>query len=325
MEKPVRYFKKIDKPELQPVYIMHESDKFISLSNGDTVLKTVFHNLYEDSSNDEIDPKQFLNSTNFGKKDTLFKENIENNPKTNKISDTVTVENDIIRIDNTQNEIDELFNDEVQVYGVEEATKRKRDRIKRGINTTKNPVMPQPEKNGTVQINGVVQETTQPQYIQQTVDPSEMMFKTFKRNHEITITLDFKDKIGNPDFVRMMLENIDGDIISYYKRLIMDNIMTQVNRIEREVEKQLRMEIFGTSEDEPMSQDDLKPNIEVDKKPKMDENLSNDNKPVVIVNNKKEDDKEKKVYINEKGKKVTLLPKNAEKKGYKLFEDGKDR
>lgn len=316
MENNVRYFKKIDKPELQPVYITHENEKFIGLSNGDTVLKTVFYSLYEDFTNNEVDPKQFLNSTNFGKPETLFKDKTDNAASTNRISDTVTVESDIIRIDNTQNEVDELFNDEVQLYGVEEATKRKRDRIKRGVVTTKKQTIPQQEQSNT----NVEQVSAQPKYVQQTVDPSEIMFKTFKRNHDITITLDFKDKIGNPDFVRMMLENIDGDIISYYKKIIMDNIMKEVNRIEYEVEKQLRKEIFGTTEAEPASYEETTT---------VDVNLNKTETPK--TDDKKEDEaenknvSEKKVYVNEKGKLVKLLPKNAEKKGYKLFEDGKDR
>lgn len=324
MEKNTRLFRKKDKPELPPVHIINENEKFIGLSNGDTVLKTVFHTMYEDNTDVEIDPKSFLNSTNFGSSDTLFKDKAPDVKKNiDQVNDIVQAEREVTRIDNTQSEVDQQFEDEVQVYGVAEATKRKRERMKRGIYPTQRPIQ---QPTTQVNTNSAEQIQTVQQYTQQQVDPSEMMFKTFKRNHDITITLDFKDKIGSPEFVRMMMENIEGDIIVYYKRLIMDNIMKQVNRIEREVEKQLRMEIFGISDDEPMTDVEVKP-IET----------KNENTETIIIEKLNEDNQnntetkkdeivdEKKTYINDKGKKVKLLPKTAEKKGFKLFKDDKNR
>jgi hypothetical protein len=41
----------------------------------------------------------------------------------------------------------------------------------------------------------------------------------------------------------MMMENMDGDIVGYYKKIIMGNIMSKISDIEAEVEKTIRKEI----------------------------------------------------------------------------------
>lgn len=129
-----------------------------------------------------------------------------------------------------QNDIDNLFEDEKIVYGIEEATIRKEARLRRSHI--------EPNTNYS---NSIPQSFRQ----QELNDPSEMMFKTFKRNHDISINVSFNDKIGQPEFVKMMMENLEGDIINYYKKLIMNNIMNNLKYIEDEVEKNLRFEIFG--------------------------------------------------------------------------------
>lgn len=136
-------------------------------------------------------------------------------------------------------DINILFEDEKMAYGLDEAIKRKETRLKK-LNIT--PV------DNNVQNNV---QNNQQHIIQKELDPSEIMFKTFKRNHDISINLTIKDKIGKPEFVRMMMENIEGDIIKYYKTLIMNNILNNIKYIEDEVEKNLKYEIFGIIDDEP--------------------------------------------------------------------------
>jgi hypothetical protein len=98
------------------------------------------------------------------------------------------------------------------------------------------------------------------------------MFKTFKRNHEIKINVEFTDKIGNPDFIKLMMENMDGDIVGFYKNLIIEKIQDNFKLIEDEIEKQIKIEIFGEEE-----------------KPKKTREKTIKNKPVEIIDDINDD------------------------------------
>jgi predicted RNA-binding protein Jag len=125
-------------------------------------------------------------------------------------------------------EVDQVYEDEKLAYGLEEANKRREIRLKRSGRTE-------------------TQQPTVEQKIQQVeMDPSEIMFKTFKRNHDIKIKVEFSNKIGNPEFIKMMMENMDGDIVGFYKKLILNDIRNNFQVIENEVERQIKEEIFGT-------------------------------------------------------------------------------
>lgn len=238
-----KFFIKKDNPKSAPVTIVDDSGIFYKMSNHDMVLKTTFSMLYEPMSNQpvnngvgdgDVDPTKFFSSTKFGQvfqpeHDKNYLDNINNNIPNNAVQQQPV---EVIKVDNTQNSVDdELYNDEIAVYGMEEANRRRRNRMK-GIAT--------PAQTTTTNQN---QQSTMSNY--NNMSPSEMMFKTFKRSHEIVIKLEFNEKIGQPDFVRMMLENIDGDIVQYYTKLIMDDIMSQVSIIEQTVSEQIKNEIFG--------------------------------------------------------------------------------
>lgn len=167
-------------------------------------------------------------------------------------------------------EIDQLFEDEKMAFGEEEAIKRRDIRLK------KNPV--------------VQRQTTEQTQSNHQFDPSEMMFKSFKRNHPISVTIKFEDKIGNPDFVKMMMENMDGDIVGYYKKIIMNNIINNIKHVEDEVERCIKLEIFG---EEP--EDEL------------------------IPGGKTKAGKQLYKYIDENGKIIEMLPTTAKKKNLKPY------
>lgn len=132
-------------------------------------------------------------------------------------------------------EINSLYDDEMLVFGQEEALKRKNKRI--------NKIMNVQEQQAEKTEETIVKQEIKQEIIQQ-VDPFQMMFSTFKRNHEVVFNVEFKDKIGNPEFIKMMMENMDGDIIGFYKKSIMDNIMKNLSIIESVVEKEL-IKILG--------------------------------------------------------------------------------
>ena len=158
-------------------------------------------------------------------------------------------------------EIDQLFEDEKLAFGLDEAIRRKNLRLKRTEQSM--------EKNP-------------PMYAQVQIDPSEMMFKTFKRNHEIKINVEFTEKIAKPEFIRLMMENMEGDIISFYKKLIIQDIMNNFKIIEDEVEKQLKEHII--LEDDSDNKEPDKPKTTstrkttISKKTTSTKNESKDNK-----------------------------------------------
>ena len=127
-------------------------------------------------------------------------------------------------------EVDQLYEDEKITYGLEEAERRKNMRLKK-VQTQSQP---------PIQQQNVEQKIQQPE-----MNPAETMFKTFKRNHDIKINVEFTDKIVNPEFIKLMMENMDGDIVGFYKNLILENIKNNFKVVEDEVEKQIREEIFG--------------------------------------------------------------------------------
>ena len=42
-----------------------------------------------------------------------------------------------------------------------------------------------------------------------------------------------------------MIDNMEGDIVSYYKKIIMKNILSNISIIEDKVEKEIKKAIFG--------------------------------------------------------------------------------
>ena len=131
-------------------------------------------------------------------------------------------------------EINDLYDNELLAYGKEEASKRKNKRVNKLTD------MQESDNNQQESVNQVeIRQEIKYEPVQQ-IDPFKMMFSTFKRNHEVVFNVQFKDKIANPDFIKMMMENMDGDIIGFYKKSIMDNIMKNLTVIESVVEKELR-------------------------------------------------------------------------------------
>lgn len=239
-----QYYKR-DNINAAPSTIIDENDKFISLSNGDTVLKSIFSTLYSESIpsvqifDDVVDPDMFKQSSKM-----KIIEQTEEELQNSKVQQAQIVQQNqqiqihqpapppapITQIDNTQKIIDEEFEDEIAIYGINEATKRKKERMR----SAGQPISEQYKSQQPI------------------ADPSEMFFKTFKRNHPIKIKLNIDEHIANPTFVKMMLENIEGDIVSYYKKIIMNTILSDIKKIEDSVEYEIRKEIFGETEAKKM-------------------------------------------------------------------------
>lgn len=192
-------------------------------------------------------------------------------------------------------EIESLFDDEKLALGEEEAIKRRTKRLEKLPKETLNPV----ENTST--------ESTSSQYQQPQLNPVEMMFSTFKRNHDIKINVEFNDKIANPDFIKLMIENMDGDIVGFYKKKVMDNIMKDLSKIENIVEETIRKEIFG--------EDKKKEEKPLPKEVKLIDGL--------IPGGTTKSGKQKYLYVDDKSKVKEVTPETAKKNNYEPYTDEK--
>jgi hypothetical protein len=79
-------------------------------------------------------------------------------------------------------------------------------------------------------------------------DPNEESFKFFrgfKKNHKVTIELSFDEYIADPEFLKMMMNNFEADVIKYYTSEIFKNIANNPQKVEEEIYKQLEEMIIG--------------------------------------------------------------------------------
>lgn len=72
-------------------------------------------------------------------------------------------------------------------------------------------------------------------------------FKSFKRIYPIKLTIDFDEKIAEPDFLKMMANNFEADIINFYTKQIMDRVYNDPGFLENKIYEKLRSIVY----DEP--------------------------------------------------------------------------
>lgn len=76
-------------------------------------------------------------------------------------------------------------------------------------------------------------------------DPTSKIFKTFKRAHPITIKMNIKDKISKPEFIQIMAEGLEGDIIKYYAEEILRSYLSDIPKLKEEIYNQIYKEVYG--------------------------------------------------------------------------------
>lgn len=72
-------------------------------------------------------------------------------------------------------------------------------------------------------------------------------FKSFKRIYPIKLTIDFDEKIAEPNFLKMMANNFEADIINFYTKQIMDRVYNDPGFLENKIYEKLRSIVY----DEP--------------------------------------------------------------------------
>lgn len=77
------------------------------------------------------------------------------------------------------------------------------------------------------------------------VDFISQMFKSFKRNYKIKINIDIEDYISEPDFIKLMSNNLDADIIGLYTKEILGRILGDVVGLEEKIRSVIKKEVYG--------------------------------------------------------------------------------
>jgi len=78
-------------------------------------------------------------------------------------------------------------------------------------------------------------------------EESFKFFRSFKRVYPIKLTIDFEEKIADPEFIKMMVMNFEGDIIKYYTNELMNRVYNDPGFLETKIYNKLRDLIMGES------------------------------------------------------------------------------
>ena len=197
------------------------------------------------------------------------------------------------------------------------AEKIKKFRESNGLKTES---VSNPKPITEVMINNTPSTIISEQHIQQPIqvveDPTTALFKKFKRNHNISISLKIKDKISKPDFIKVMADGLEGDIIQFYTDQIFSNYFSNIDNIKQDIYNQIHLNVYGClpneNEDDEKEEEVIIPKKRVSKTPKEDV-------IVLIAGKPTKDGSRTYKYVNEKGKTVDLTPNVAEEKGFKPY------
>ena len=82
-------------------------------------------------------------------------------------------------------------------------------------------------------------------------EESFRFFKSFKRIYPIKLTIEFDERIAEPNFIRMMVNNFEGDIIKFYTKQIMDKVYNDPGFLENKIYEKLRNIVFEEEQKKP--------------------------------------------------------------------------
>ena len=150
-----------------------------------------------------------------------------------------------------------------------------------------------------------VQQPVQSQQVQPVQeDPTIALFRKFKRNHKVSINIKIKDQISKPDFIKVMADGLDGDIIQFYTDDLLKTFLSDIGSIKSTIYNQLHKDVFGCLPNE----------LEVDED---DVEIVEEDVIVLIPGKPTKTNKLTFKYINERGNVVDMIPETAEKKNLK--------
>jgi hypothetical protein len=283
--------------------------------------KQVNENLNQQKNSEELDPNSFFNytDTQSGLADQL--KNQLSNVDTSKIQDNPY---DTTTIKDTNNN---TFVEESREEAVERI-RRNNEKLLQKNNQNK----PKEDLNGKDDEllfgrNKKQQEIQEEQDTQINIPTNSYLdgiMSTFKNNYDVKINIPLNEKIVNPSFLKMISENINGDVVEWYTNKILKKIFKDKDGLKKLIYNEI---YYNIHEEYPIEE--------------VEEEIEEIEEKDVIVeksnsNHEKEDLKGEEIdgifyfegqktksgnkrykFINEKGEVKDYIFKTAIKKGYK--------
>lgn len=93
--------------------------------------------------------------------------------------------------------------------------------------------------------NSIQQKPIQPIEQKPIENETFKFFRNFKKNHDIEINLKFNEKIADPEFLRLMSNNFEADVVEFYSNEIFNIILSNPSKVKYEIYNQLNDIING--------------------------------------------------------------------------------
>jgi hypothetical protein len=235
----------VDKKTGEKVRIINEDVNFYVLDNEVRIKKDVFLKKFEESS--EIDPNEF------------FKPAVSNDPlinlaqqlkslDTSKLNDSssptqVKYTPPVVLADSSLPPGATIKQQQVEAP-IHMSPEQKKAFLQEWAKTQPGAQIPQiQERNWDDEdekfLNGD-KPLTPPKPPEPKVDPIQMMFKMFKSNYPVKLSVEIEENIPNPTFIGMVQENVEADAVEYYANLISDKILKDPSKLKTEIYNQLK-------------------------------------------------------------------------------------
>lgn len=252
----------VNKQTGEKVKIVKEESAFYTLDDGVKIKKETFSKRYDQSG--EIDPMEFLNPTSALENMAQQIQQVDPNQVVNEPehSTRIKMKPSEVLADNSREQINPVDNTDGGIQISEAKRKQMIDEynLKKELGE---PNLTAPSftneshqtEDGYIEYEmpnegeGRIKQTSgpQPNTSQPTpqMDPLQMMFKMFKNNYEVKLTFEIDEKIADPAFIGMVMENVEGDAIEYYTKKILNKILKEPLKLKKEIYSQLELEIYG--------------------------------------------------------------------------------
>lgn len=237
-----------DRQTGEQVSIINEDVNFYVLDNNVRIKKDVFARKYE--KKEEIDPNSFF-APKFTSNDPLA--NLANQIKnldTTKISDSnapgtqVKYTPPVILSDTSLPEGATIKQPQIEDT-IHLSPEQKKAMLEEWRKTQPGAQIPEVQErnyddderflNGDKPIAPITPKAPEPK-----VDPIQMMFKMFKNNYPVKLSVNIEENIPNPQFIGMVQENVEADAVRYYADMISDKILADPSKLKDEIYNQLK-------------------------------------------------------------------------------------
>lgn len=233
----------------EKVSIKNDDGLWFTLHNGTKIKKDSFFNKYSET----VDPKSFFNNSigemaNKIKTVDPTKVIDDNNQFASKIDEKQKMINEFVE-KQKQKEI------ELSKYKQLDDDKAAEQLINPQVyqKPTNNPNYPEFDPNIKMDRDKTAKDYYRQENLNQikideksvTEQETYKFFRGFKKNHKVTIDLKFDEMIADPEFLKLMMNNFEADVIKYYTQEIYKNIASNPQMVEDEIYKQLEIVILG--------------------------------------------------------------------------------